>query len=262
MLRRPRDLTPSPGRSSCSITAGTTTRWARPSRPTPADGAMPSSIAPSSMPATRRILTTGFIGRRRELHGLRRRFREGQRVFVFQGLGGLGKSTLALHMLREILHADDDLCALWCQDAETARRRRRGSPRPSSGSCWSIAATGSALAWEPVVQQVDQEAGVDPARRFAFFLSALLQSVDRLVVYLDNLESLLVGPRGHRWPGRSGRVRRLAQPALKAIWSLLTRCASDTGKLHIVASCRYRNVDFRQGSHPRSRPYRPMPCSA
>jgi hypothetical protein len=48
---------------------------------------------------TRRILTTGFIGRRTELHRLRRKVREGQRVFVLQGLGGLGKSTLAFHTL-------------------------------------------------------------------------------------------------------------------------------------------------------------------
>src|SRR5262249_46994040 len=37
----------------------------------------------------RRVLATGFIGRRSELHRVRRRIREGERVFVFQGLGGL-----------------------------------------------------------------------------------------------------------------------------------------------------------------------------
>src|SRR5262249_14172603 len=39
---------------------------------------------------TRRILAAGFIGRRAELHHIRRRIRRGDRVFVFQGLGGLG----------------------------------------------------------------------------------------------------------------------------------------------------------------------------
>ena len=193
---------------------------------------------------TRRILKTGFIGRRRELHGLRRRFRQGQRVFVFQGLGGLGKSTLALHMLREILHADDDLGAFWCQDAET-HAAAEGIAEALVGQLLEYCRHRFGAAWEPVVQQVDQEAGVNPARRFAFFLSALLQSVDRLVVYLDNLESLLVGPEATDGPADPAAFGDWREPALKAIWSLLTRCAQDTGKLHIVASCRYRNVDFR-----------------
>ncbi len=40
----------------------------------------------------RRILSTGFIGRRTELHRIRARIRRGDRVFVLQGLGGLGKT--------------------------------------------------------------------------------------------------------------------------------------------------------------------------
>ena len=110
---------------------------------------------------TRRILTTGFIGRRTELHRLRRRLREGQRVFVLQGLGGLGKSTLALHMVRDLLHAGDDLCALWCQDAEKAETSEKiaealvaqlleyGRKRFGSG-------------WDEVVRQVDRLAGRRP----------------------------------------------------------------------------------------------------
>jgi hypothetical protein len=41
------------------------------------------------------FLATGLIGRRRELHELRRRLKRGDRIFVLQGLGGLGKTTLA-----------------------------------------------------------------------------------------------------------------------------------------------------------------------
>ena len=68
----------------------------------------------------RRMLATGFIGRRTDLHRVRRRLRAGGRVFVFQGLGGLGKSTLALHTLPLIAPAD--ACAiLWCQDAVEQR---------------------------------------------------------------------------------------------------------------------------------------------
>ena len=34
-------------------------------------------------------------------------------------------------------------------------------------------------------------------------------------------------------------------PALGAIWSVLPQFAEDGDKLHVVASCRYRNTDFR-----------------
>ncbi len=61
----------------------------------------------------RRILSTGFIGRRSELHRIRKRLRKGDRVLVFQGLGGLGKTTLAFHTL-PLLAATDDVCTLWC----------------------------------------------------------------------------------------------------------------------------------------------------
>src|SRR5205085_2817214 len=66
----------------------------------------PAPHPPSTAPATRRILATGFIGRRTELHEVRRRIRRGDRVFVLQGLGGLGKTTLAFHMLPLLGPAD------------------------------------------------------------------------------------------------------------------------------------------------------------
>jgi hypothetical protein len=69
----------------------------------------------------RRILDTGFIGRRTELHRVRKRLRDGGRVFVFQGLGGLGKSTLAFHTLPLIADKEEQVI-LWCQDADAASK--------------------------------------------------------------------------------------------------------------------------------------------
>ncbi len=142
---------------------------------------------------TRRILATGFIGRRTELHRLRRKVREGQRVFVLQGLGGLGKSTLAFHTLKEILHAGDDLCTLWCQDAEKAGTAE-GIAEVLVGQLLDYCRKRFGSGWEGVVQQVDRIPGADPAQRFQVFLHVLAENVERLVVYLDNLESLLIGP--------------------------------------------------------------------
>ncbi len=194
------------------------------------------------------ILTTGFIGRRTELHRLRRRLRAGQRVFVLQGLGGLGKSTLALHMVRGLLHAGDDLCALWCQDAE---EHAGGIAEALVGQFLEYGRKRFGSGWDEVVRQVDRLAGDDPAQRFECFLGMLLRNVERLVVYLDNLESLLVGPgddvNGSPDPAAFGRWRT---PALAALWSALDRFARDTDTLHVVASCRYRHDDFRRALVP------------
>ncbi len=193
---------------------------------------------------TRRILTTGFIGRRTELHRLRRKLREGQRVFVLQGLGGLGKSTLALHMVRDLLHAGDDLCSLWCQDAE---KHAGGIARALVGQLSEYGRKRFGSGWDELVGQVDRAAGEDSPRRYALFLEALIGKVKRLVLYLDNLESLLVGPGDHGdGPPDPDAFGQWRTPELGAIWSVLTRCAEDTGKLHLVASCRYRHDDFRR----------------
>jgi tetratricopeptide (TPR) repeat protein len=218
-----------------------------PLSPLPDGTAAPQQLGPD-MPqrtfldaGTRRLLTTGFIGRRTELHALRRRVRAGQRVFVLQGLGGLGKSTLALHMIRDILRAGNDLCTLWCQDAEKAEGPD-GIAVALLGQLLDFCRKRFGAGWEAVVQQVDRLAGDDPARRFAAFLDVLVANVPRLVVYLDNLESLLVGPAAAADPAAFAGWRT---PALGAIWSALAESARDTAKLHLVASCRYRHADFR-----------------
>src|SRR6185312_4375432 len=168
---------------------------------------------------TRRILFHGFIGRRSELHRLRRKVREGECVFVLQGLGGLGKSTLALHMVREILHAGDDLCTLWCQDAEKAATPE-GIAEALVGQLLEFCRRRFGPDWEGVVQQVDRIAGADPAQRFGLFLQALVERFDRLVVYLDNLESLLIGP-DEVGPTDAEAFGQWRTPALRAISTTL-----------------------------------------
>ena len=193
---------------------------------------------------TRRILTTGFIGRRTELHRLRRRLREGQRVFVLQGLGGLGKSTLALHMVRDLLHAGDDLCALWCQDAEKRTGEdRRGPRRPALGvrpQTVRLRLGGGRPAGGPRSRATTRPSGLNASS------ARCSRNVERLVVYLDNLESLLVGPGddgdGPPDPAAFGQWRT---PALAALWSVLTgsprtRTSSTSSRVAAIV-----NDDFR-----------------
>src|SRR5271166_4170750 len=192
---------------------------------------------------TRRILTTGFIGRRTDLHRLRRQMREGQRVFVLQGLGGLGKSTLAFHMLPLLESSKEAHCILWCQDAEKHTEGANPIAESLVGQLSEFGRQHLGLDWEGVVRHVDRVAGDDPARRFASFLQALLANIPRLVIYLDNLESLLIGPDDPRNddPAAFGAWR---SPALATLWSTLKGYAEATDRLFVVASCRYINDDF------------------
>jgi hypothetical protein len=136
----------------------------------------------------RKRLSTGFIGRRTELHKIRRRLRRGDRELVFQGLGGLGKTTLAFHTL-PMLAEPEQVCTLWCQETE----KYDNPAEQLVGQLLQYCRERFGLDWEGVVQQVDRMAQDDSVLRFQYFFQTLLQNVPRLVLYLDNMESLLVG---------------------------------------------------------------------
>jgi hypothetical protein len=191
-------------------------------------------------PVSRKRLSTGFIGRRSELHRIRRRLREGDRVLVFQGLGGLGKTTLAFHTL-PLLAEEKDVCSLWCQEAGA----EENPVEQLIGQLLEYCRKRFGADWESVVQKADRAAADNASSRFAYFLQVLLQNVSRLVLYLDNMESLLVGPEAAR-DGAKGTTRVEGQEEsdefaswrsehLAKIWESLATAARDTGKLHVIA---------------------------
>ena len=191
----------------------------------------------------RRVLSTGFIGRRVEQHRVRRRLREGARVLVFQGLGGLGKSTLAQRVLPWLTEESANVCTLWCHEVEGAPNRAEALV----GQLLAYCRQRFGLDWEGVVQQVDQAAGDDPAKRFVYFLQALVENAPELVLYLDNLESLLVGPTDDT---ESAAFGQWAEPALEVIWRNTDKLARDSDAFYLVASCRYRNDAFSESLLP------------
>ena len=192
--------------------------------------------------ADRSFLSTGFIGRRRELHELRRRRKRGDRVFVLQGLGGLGKTTLAGHLLPLLADAPCTV-TIWC------RRSEGESAQAESivGQLLTYARARFGPSFEQVVSYVDRAAGDDAAQRFAAFLQIILaqQSGVPLVVYFDNLESLLQGPDkvalGTKPDSEAFGVWR--SEGLQRLWRAVVELTSAVEHLHIVASCRYRNDD-------------------
>jgi hypothetical protein len=116
-----------------------------------------------------RGLLTGFIGRRRELHAIRRKRRQGARVFVFQGLGGLGKTTLACHML-SLLGQSEDTCTLWCHLAKK-------HPDPLEALLQHLLdfARRRVEGWDAAVAGLGREE--DVVGRFLAYLDCLLQAV-------------------------------------------------------------------------------------
>ena len=180
-----------------------------------------------------RFLTTGFIGRRRELHSIHQKIRKGQRVFVFQGLGGLGKSTMAYRVLRAF-GREIPKFVVWCGELEKADNQAAELVNRFSEFGLSLFGSG----WMSVVMDVDRRPGLTPVQRFEIFLKVILDNIDRLVVYLDNIESLLEGPYNND-PKAFGKWR---SPEVKAIWELLESSASDG--LFVLASSRYRNPSF------------------
>ncbi|MEZ5935649.1 MAG: tetratricopeptide repeat protein [Alphaproteobacteria bacterium] len=200
----------------------------------------------------RRVLRAGFIGRRMEQHRIRSRLRAGARVFVLQGLGGLGKSTLAQKILPWLIDDASNVCTIWCQEVEKSEGSRADA---LVTQLLAYCRKRFGLDWEQVVQQVDREAGDDPAQRFLYFLHTLMQNAPSLVLYLDNLESLLNGPEGEAEEGAFGQW---AEPALQVIWQNADRMARDSDSFYLVASCSYRHEDFGDALLPVS----PLPPDA
>lgn len=181
----------------------------------------------------RRILISGFIGRRTELHAIRRRLRRGQRVFVFQGLGGLGKTTLAVHLL-SWLAKPDEVCVVWCQ--ELANETDPACALVERLIDYGYQRFGADF--EELVAQLDQKVGDGSLRRCRAVIDILVARVPNLIIYLDNLESLLVGPDNHDHAAGFAEWR---SEDLLGVWRVLLDYAENTSQLRLLASSRYFN---------------------
>jgi tetratricopeptide (TPR) repeat protein len=192
----------------------------------------------ANAPASRRVvevgglpvLERGFIGRRGLQHELLRRIRlHGQRALVLQGLGGLGKTALATHLLarslapgpadrlvlrcRELAGNEDPIAELRAQAEEHGRLH--GLPR-----------------WDDRVREL-REGVPEPVAGFCAVLRLLHRERPGLTVYIDNAEALQIGP-DEGDPEDLGSWR----PGLEAWWREMERFAEEEGCL-VLTTTRY-----------------------
>lgn len=142
------------------------------------------------------FLEHGFIGRRTLQHEARFKLeREHQRLLVIHGLGGLGKTSLALWLLRRVLKlADDDILVLPCD-------KLHPDVPDATAALWDYvdrharetlvdgwASYSGALARELAEKRLDAAGCFSQGLRF------ILTKRPHLVLYVDNAETLLEEP--------------------------------------------------------------------
>ncbi len=197
----------------------------------------------------RQVLRTGFVGRRRELHDLRRRYEEGRMVTVLQGLGGLGKTALADRVLR--VHGGDRLpVRVWLNGVEK-------NPDPANETVSRLVETLSDVhpstsvdgvaTWQDLNAGLERSGASAPHERMAQLLAYAIDAVPahRLNLYLDNLESLMTGPE-------SDEPREIGEwlPGAGEVWDAITQVSEAAGqRLNVVASSRYVNDSVERYVH-------------
>jgi len=197
------------------------------------------------------ILESGFIGRRLDLHDLRRSIREQRPVHVVQGLGGLGKTVFCQEAWKIYRKQGRAILALWCREAED-------EPDPAAALVRQFSETAEKLfgeTWTKIVSWADHQGLTQPALRLSAFLAILLNipDVPPILLYLDNLESMLIKPDREDYDLEA--VGRWRDEESAGVWAALVRLAQDSdGRLALLASCRYRQHDI----DPWLWPLRPM----
>ena len=142
----------------------------------------------------------------------------------------MGKTTLAGEAIRILSYKN--ILEIWCHEIKD----NQAQGMTSRLSEFSQNLLGSA--WLNITREVDCTLGLSESERFDRLLKALLEQVDHLVVYLDNMESLLKGPDNED-PEAFGQWR---SAEVETIWNVLKELSGD--KLTVIGSCRYRNAAF------------------
>ena len=186
------------------------------------------------------VLERGFIGRRGLQSEILRRIAAGERLLVLQGLGGLGKTALASQLLVRVLAPEEaaDRLILRCRELS----KEAGDPLLD---LWAQAEEHGRLqdlaGWSGRVRLV-RSRFQEPVEGLATTIREIRKDRPHLVVYVDNAESLQVGPL-------DGDARTLGswREGLEAWWLQMERIAEE-GTLVLVTT-RYLWQGIRPQAH-------------
>uniref|UniRef100_UPI0011782345 AAA family ATPase n=1 Tax=Candidatus Entotheonella palauensis TaxID=93172 RepID=UPI0011782345 len=197
-------------------------------------------------------VANALLGRRKALHDFRRMRQTQGDITVVQGPAGIGKTAFcydAQHLYKRLGYV---VLILRCGAVEF-------DPQPLNTLLWQCTQAASQVAgaqW-PALCAVMDESVVDqlkmpsPAARLLMLLQVLMQRPGhpRLVLYLDNLESLMSRPP------KGGTARHWRHAEVAELWHALVQSAQEShGQLAVLASCRYTHADLQ----PYLLPLRPL----
>jgi hypothetical protein len=178
-------------------------------------------------------LRFGFIGRRAARAEGLKRWRQGQRVLVVVGLGGLGKTALCtewvrLFRARTCLALDgrfagaqaDPIAALW-REVAAARQDEAWTARLAQWQKGGLTAEALLEAIGALAERIAAEAPAGSGEK-------------ALLVYLDDAESL------QEEVGAAPGLGRWRSEALRTFWQGLVARAHADPRLALLASSRYR----------------------
>jgi tetratricopeptide (TPR) repeat protein len=172
------------------------------------------------------VLEFGFIGRRALQHEVRRKYRTGRRLFVVQGLGGIGKTSLATQLLhRAFASSEEDALVLRCEGLQLSTAIISLKDQAiEHGRRIEIEG------WEKITTAVTEQFS-DPSEAFEQIVLKLRRHRPQLIIYGDGVESLLGGPNNPQI--ETGEWL----PETRSWWDALKRL-SERGLL-ILLSTRY-----------------------
>ncbi len=221
--------------------------------------ALPASAAPAPARERERVggrldvsrgpvgveqLKFGFVGRRSTRAEVLRRVRDGQRLLVVHGLGGLGKTALVSAMVPMIARKiaavglDGEPAAL---PVVALDGRFAGKSADPMRELWDQVAR-AMVRWKPEDSGWETKCGQVLAVRqkdgltgdaLAGVLDWLAAQAKGLVVYLDDAESL----QAPAVPG--GDMSQWRDEQLGAFWDGLARLAAPHGRVAVLASTRF-----------------------
>jgi tetratricopeptide (TPR) repeat protein len=169
-----------------------------------------------------------FIGRRKAMAILRQRHRKGQRVFVLHGLGGIGKTALAINLIPKLGAGSEKVVLL-----DAARADKTDDPVQDL--------------WQQMTDQLQKTfpgplAAVldahkeeqDPHTLLAAVIVAIAAVKSPWLIYLDNAESLQT-----KVESDSGELGAWASEDMAEWWRIAAAGAVRNGDLTLMATTRF-----------------------